>query len=488
MSDTPLPTSGPGREIFLRALREYSEQCEEPFLTPGCPFAVATRTGRGCLEECQDLLALYEAPPPFEDLRFGEISIVRRRRPRSRRPTQARKPFDARESRLGENSDDVALWKTPSVVYELHTSVCETPCKDGAPADGRREKISVCSTVLAGRGIDVELLIREGLAAFISAQIGLTVVLPLILERQGVAVGPLPVPPAGWREALLPEGKAPSGPPDIPFRHLESWVRAAPFDDLIDWRAPTREDLLSLGPRNDDGGGLHRWLADRCLGTYLQSWATESLRLEWKYLHGMAVAPCPSSEMAFRNIDENELAKTIADRDAGRTSRRRQPSLERFTLRAVELLNQGDFGEAAAVFEAMTEVAPDHAEAWNNYGFCLLPGRPSEALSALERAASLGFETIPVNVGNRLLALACLERITSALEFAESSYDTLREQRPWPGWLWAWQPDDPSWKLVEVDDVRLHTVDLAAKVAERTGDAALTAVWRSRRSEIAGIS
>ena len=96
-----LPRDPRVREIFLRALREYSERCEPPGLTPDCPYSIVTKDPgvRGCGEECMDLLGKYNAPRPSEEVEHeGGVWIRRSRRPRARRPQQPHtKPYDARQ-------------------------------------------------------------------------------------------------------------------------------------------------------------------------------------------------------------------------------------------------------------------------------------------------------------------------------------------------------------------------------------------------------
>lgn len=56
--DAGLPQDPREREIFLRALRQYSDNCEPPELTPDCPYSVTVGPGLwGCGNECMDLLA-----------------------------------------------------------------------------------------------------------------------------------------------------------------------------------------------------------------------------------------------------------------------------------------------------------------------------------------------------------------------------------------------------------------------------------------------
>jgi hypothetical protein len=58
-----LPSSGPERVIFLRALQQFSDECQPPELQPLCPFSVElVDEGRGCAEECMDILAEHGDP------------------------------------------------------------------------------------------------------------------------------------------------------------------------------------------------------------------------------------------------------------------------------------------------------------------------------------------------------------------------------------------------------------------------------------------
>jgi hypothetical protein len=58
-----LPSAGLERVIFLRALQQFSDECETPELQPECPFSVDLPSGgRGCGEECMDLLAKFGDP------------------------------------------------------------------------------------------------------------------------------------------------------------------------------------------------------------------------------------------------------------------------------------------------------------------------------------------------------------------------------------------------------------------------------------------
>ncbi len=119
-----LPSNDEERELFLRALREYSENCEPPELTPDCPYSVETTTGvRGCCEECMDLLGKHRAPDPSEVVDLdGVISIRRSRRPRARRTSDnAAKAFDAREMFLSDQAsgEPIERWRPPTGIVDV---------------------------------------------------------------------------------------------------------------------------------------------------------------------------------------------------------------------------------------------------------------------------------------------------------------------------------------------------------------------------------
>ena len=63
MAPSSLPSEGAQREIFLVALKQFSDSCSAPDLIPDCPFSVdLPGGGRGCGEECEDLLSEHGRP------------------------------------------------------------------------------------------------------------------------------------------------------------------------------------------------------------------------------------------------------------------------------------------------------------------------------------------------------------------------------------------------------------------------------------------
>ncbi len=110
MTNDPLPDSGPEREIFLRALRRFSDACEPPDLIAECPFSIdLPGGGRGCGEECLELLDRYGLPPPAGQVSMGSGGMAAHSMGTPRRPRSdsAHKPFDAAENfyRDSDNAD-----------------------------------------------------------------------------------------------------------------------------------------------------------------------------------------------------------------------------------------------------------------------------------------------------------------------------------------------------------------------------------------------
>jgi len=191
--------------------------------------------------------------------------------------------------------------------------------------------------------------------------------------------------------------------------------------------------------------------------------------------------------MTTRRIDASELARLIADRAVreGQTEARIMPQalIGHFTETAVKLLRKGQRYAAAAIFEAAKELTPRSAEAHNNYGFCILPDRPEEALIALVVAADLlGSDTWAVNVGNRLLALRKLGRLTTALELAERFIAAAPSVEPNSAYMWSFETNEAE--LLLVDDVRMYALGLAVKIAADTGDELLTTRWQRKVEEL----
>jgi len=107
----PLPPSGPAKEIFVRALREFSDSCQPPALKPTCPFSTETHPGvRGCGEECMDLLASFESGEAAErtEVSLGDGIALRPRHRARRGPDPSARAMDALlKACAGKSFDDL---------------------------------------------------------------------------------------------------------------------------------------------------------------------------------------------------------------------------------------------------------------------------------------------------------------------------------------------------------------------------------------------
>jgi tetratricopeptide (TPR) repeat protein len=143
------------------------------------------------------------------------------------------------------------------------------------------------------------------------------------------------------------------------------------------------------------------------------------------------------------------------------------------------MLREGKRREAAAVFEALTNLNPRNAAAWNNRGFCLLPDDPATALTFLEKAANLGYGSRGINAANRTLALFRLGRYATALELVEQATTDVSALRD-SAFLWSIESDLPE--VIHYDNALAYMVDLAKRSADAAGDSTASRRWLERPS------
>ncbi len=245
------------------------------------------------------------------------------------------------------------------------------------------------------------------------------------------------------------------------------WALTATFDDLIAWKAPARP-LLDVAPPalvdNADEDG--QWIVERFTRTYLEEWSDSSLRKEWLYLHGQHEPPCLPLEMTVRQVGASELSPVMADRFvAGRV--RSHPQLARRLVEpAIHFLKDGRRIEAAALFEAAVRREPDSSDALNNLGFCLLPDDPSRSVEYLTRASTSGRGDTELIDTNRILALAAVGRLTSAVDLAAAHCQRYPDGAT-RSLTWLWDIDSI---LTDDEPALIECRDLTAYV-NRTRDA-----------------
>jgi len=354
-----LPQDTLEREIYLRALRDYSERCEAPELTADCPYSVDIEPGvRGCGEECMDLLGMHGAPRPSEEIDLGGgFSIRRTRRPRPRRRV-ATKAFDAREIYLeDEGSGPPSTWRLAAILQGLIEAARTPPSSDASDALDRRSHIDRLIRLTEQRGLDFEIHVLPHVRTAVAGAVFGNLVMARQHEINVCGFDPT----TGW--SSLADEYLGDAEPDSSVEALGeafepllspilAWALGTTADDLFDWTPPTRSLLEkppveAVGDPDEDGV----WIVQRFTRTYLEQWSVPALRKEWLYLHGQYSAPCSSLDMSIREVSEIELAMVMADRLA--TDTPPLPQLAHSLVEpAVSFLTEGRRVEAAALFEA----------------------------------------------------------------------------------------------------------------------------------------
>jgi hypothetical protein len=425
---------------------------------------------------------------------------------RPRRASASNKPFDAEEVHLADATKPLEDWRPSALLRELMDQTAPPIDSEGDDLAGRVNHVSALLDQLSDHGIDGERLLRSILVDTMATVVVAMTAAPLLLGSERTDPDLADVPNQifdAWSALLLGERKT-SGewferaqlegeawfkdhmrPILGNTRRIASWMAGRSLPDLFAWRVPTPEEFSNVEESSFvSPSAEEQWVFDRFMLTYLETWNFESLLLEWRYVHGTEVAPCRTEAMRARNVGSEQLAQVIATKAAsGETGRgSKNLTVARFVRPAIGHLQEGRYANAAAIFDACRIAAPSDAEAHNNYGFCLLPTNPQEALTALETAAELGLRYEPVNVANRMLALVRLGRPATALEIASRFAATPAWSRPAFGFLWSWDGESP--KLTEVKDIRLYVAAFALDVATKANDEAAIHSWKRRTAEL----
>lgn len=498
----PLPADGPHRRIFLEALRDYSDACEAPMLTPSCPFFELTPTGPSCGEQCHDLLAAHDAVPTCDaGYSIGDgLALVPKRRPRARRgPEPTAKPFDAIEIRLRDEERPRSMRHTVSLMVELHSAILTCPWI----SDDREERtyvVRACFEELTRRGIDVDGLVRSGMRDEIAQAVGVIAAMPFLAAT--IPAERLPLlglrDENDWSRLLRQyDGPGVEGSSEEesalhliqealagPFKsRLVRWVLHADWLDLTEWRPPA-VDNFHLDASSDEANVIaeNHWLLERFIKTYLTDWHQQSLHLEWRFLHSQVAPMSPPSVMSTRRVEAGDLAREISHRAVAEVTK---PDNEKgsgdFVKTAVDFLQSGRRPVAAALFEALRHRDPDNAEAHNNFGFCILPDDPAAALEALQQADALGYGMRETNIANRIYALMRLNRLTEALQLAEVACAEVSSTPTVPAYLWSFTSNDPgNPDLLSPTDPISYVIGLAAHIAQAAHDEAALGFWKAR--------
>jgi hypothetical protein len=464
-SERDLPSNGKGREIFLAALRDFSNNCEAPELTPHCPYYELTRKGAICGEQCHDLLAEHHAVERTGTVDFGEgLAMYARRGLRPRRgPDDSNRPFDAAEILLRDRDKPTDARHTVSLIKDTVDQLAMPPSLAEDP-ENRSYVIQASVVELVHRGFS-EVAVRSALARSISPIIVVTAALPLIAKIRE---------PKGWLDPgwseLLAEWRAihtiaaDDMSPELflNFVHgtfgenLRNWLHSLTLPQLIDWLPPPSirymEEVESAALEVRQRAA---WLIDRFTNTYIDNWSDSALHLEWLYLHGQTRGCAEPDQMAIRRVLASDISRIIAIRatDEWRessSSDTRSFKESDFTMVAVEHLRVGRYDAATAIYEGLYALAPADVKITNNLAFTLVPRDPVRALELFNKAWQLSNCKNVLALANRVFALRLLDRPHDAIEVAKdlSSCDS----RPEVAWLWASEGSERSLVLLSDQD------------------------------------
>lgn len=485
MTPQNLPSSGPKKEIFIKALRDFSNACDMPELTPSCPFFEITKDGASCGEQCMDILSEFDderSHPNVVDFGEGYRLIGRQvKRPR-RGPKTTPRPFDVHQITAEDADRPLESKRITSLLHDLISNLA-TSSSLSTDSVERRYIINASMDELQKRGLDAQRIVRLGFGM----QIALGIVFHNIIFPRVNVEETLPeaiiTPDPAWTSLFERfsgniVGLESPELSDRAFRFAQKvrvWLNSAELGEIIDWVAPTDlgSDLKTEIDRAEKARTI--WLLDRFLLTYPDQWESSSLHLEWLYLHGQGTAPCPTHLMSARHVDQNLLATAIADHTTEKW-RASDASSESTTIRVQEFaqvardnLASGRHEVAAALYKGLAELAPEDAEVRNNYGFCLIPSQPDEALRELKTAERLGYKSVLINAANQILTLHLLHRDAEAIEIGTPLLQQFNSETPNKGWLWQIDDEASSRLILKSFEVQ----DYIARLLERISGGAV---------------
>jgi hypothetical protein len=521
-----MPSEGPQRQIFLVALQDFSARCVAPDLLADCPFSVDVPSGgRGCGEECEELLDRYGRPLEAAQKPYlsSDLHIERLRRGEVGDPSSyddSSRPFDAMET----------LWRNAGVplLAHRHSVALLTAVRDAVvsvPSARTPEwdlpRIMEALQVLSRRGYEAEKLIRAGLSTQIVAAIAGAVAVALVLsEDDSTATDELPElsdeAVASWltlcrevaarseSDELVRQARSAARTPageklsekatkELLFvvarfqGILRKWIAETSLEELIEWRTPGAQFDASSASAPQESAidtqdrRILEWIWDRFTTTYLSDWSQSSLQLEWRHYRGVLKSPLPRREMGCRPVDAVELSALVAD--AKTTSAGRSAASRQMVTTAVGLIKDGHRKAAATLFGAVLKTDLDDGELYNNYGFCLLPDHAHDAYAALEKALQLGYNAT-VNLVNRVLALHWMGRPAVALELAEAQVSNPTDLDDTPSYLWDFETASDNPTLLSQVSPRAYLIRLAVHIARSTGDTILLARWLRISSDL----
>jgi len=402
--------SAEDRKLMVRALARFSEECENPELTPECPFYERDAKGNpACAEQCLDLLARYpDDVAPDHVIGLGAGLGARRRRVR-RGPPEDEMAYDAAQVALEDAEKPLSEWRFGALMMALRKRArMPLAVRDDHTSHDLIEE-------MARRGVDVAVVIPHALGRVRSGAIQMAVLLSGVDDPRSSAGG-MTENPSAWLALLESIGGIDRTETGFPIvnpagaRALAGWITTSEPAVVLTDTMPTLDDLL-YGLSVDVDDGLRRdgdWLTDRFTETYVHDWTPESRAREWRYIGGQRTGCCPPGLMRQRAIDPNDLAAQMADEHCtDHESRASEPSWtpEHFKHVALEHLHAGRRAEAVQVFRVLADLHPADGDIQNNLGFCLIGVDPKGAVEQLRAAIARGTSTTTLTRMNLALAV-----------------------------------------------------------------------------------
>ena len=417
-----LPEDQREREIFLRALRLYSETCEAPELLPDCPFSIDVSPGqRSCGEECLDLLERYGGSHVVEGFDMGNGIVIRQiRNIQARGDMLQEKAYDAREIYLADQDKGAPRnWRLPSVLQGLIEELSNRPSVDIQSHKKRKNRIEEFVRIVEEHDINFEGKILPNLRPIIGA-FAIASLYYGIYETNSDQKDT-------WKVFLKDivekfENSIEDQLDDYVILHFVKWANTASFDDLVDWIPPKEAISLEIDSTKLEMDINGKWIMDRFTQTYLDKWSTDSLCKEWLYIQGKEQAPCLLSDMQLREIPMDRISAVMADRLTQGQTHSSLALLSNLVGPSLDFIKEGRRMEAAALFEASIRLDSTSADAYNNLGFCILPDNPIKALKYFEKALELGdiYSNRHIYIANRILALSILGKRTLVIQEAQN--------------------------------------------------------------------
>ncbi|MFE3254250.1 hypothetical protein ACFXPS_05525 [Nocardia sp. NPDC059091] len=265
-------------------------------------------------------------------------------------------------------------------------------------------------------------------------------------------------------------------------KHLLEWIGAAPLESLLAWQNVEVPAAATMAHHVEyEVVTLYRWLVDRLALTYLADWNSESLLLEWRWVHGELAAPFEVAVLDEREVDPLELNNEIARRSVRGPTLELRLALDQAKDQALKLLKSGDRRSAAELFRRACHRWPNSSEAHNNLGFCLLPDDPTEAVAHLTQSGNMDLDQQAPNAVNLMQAHLLNGESRLALNRVPTVWENWEASTPIVG-AWHWVLGRVP-ELLFVPDSRLPVLLLAAEAATRLG-LSVADEWRDRHANL----